>query len=103
MNDSDDSRLIGMLRRVVRDCGKLYRHCGNWMVRRHPTLLEGRTEDFVQLMDDLHRGLLIKVYVTIVRADDRWTTPEKKVAAAMIEHLWGEELRGNEDAILGKR
>jgi AAA+ superfamily predicted ATPase/tellurite resistance protein len=46
------------------------------------------------LMDDLHRGLLIKVYVTIVRADDRWTSAEKKVAAAMIEYLWGEELRG---------
>ena len=96
MNEADEARLIGMLRRVVRDCGKLYRHCGTWMVRRHPTLLEGREGSFVELMDDLHRGLLIKVYVTIVRADDRWTGPEKKVAAAMIEHLWGEELHGQE-------
>lgn len=96
MNDLDDSRLIGMLRRVVRDCGKLYRRCGTWMVKRHPTLLEGREDDFVELMDDLHRGLLIKVYVTVVRADDRWTGPEKKVAAAMIEHLWGEELHGKQ-------
>jgi AAA+ superfamily predicted ATPase len=96
MNDLDDSRLIGMLRRVIRDCGKLYRRCGTWMVKRHPTLLEGREDDFVELMDDLHRGLLIKVYVTVVRADDRWTGPEKKVAAAMIEHLWGQELRGKQ-------
>lgn len=96
MNDSDDSRLIGMLRRVIRDCGKLYRRCGKWMVRRHPTLLEGREDEFVELMDDLHRGLLIKVYVTVVRADDRWTAPEKKVAAAMIEHLWGEQLHGKQ-------
>jgi len=94
MNDLDDPRLIGMLRRVIRDCGKLYNRCGTWMVRRHPTLLEGREDDFVEMMDDLHRGLLIKVYVTVVRADDRWTGPEKKVAAAMIEHLWGEELHG---------
>lgn len=96
MNDLTEARLIGMLRRVLRDCGKLYQHCGTWMVRRHPTLLEGRAGGFVQLMDDLHRGLLIKVYVTIVRADDRWTAPEKLVAAAMIEHLWGEELHGEE-------
>ncbi len=95
MNDLDDSRLIGMLRRVVRDCGKLYHHCATWMVRRHPTMLQGEA-NFVELMDDLHRGLLIKVYVTVVRADDRWTAPEKRVAAAMIEHLWGEELRGAE-------
>lgn len=96
MNDLDDARLIGLLRRVIRDCGKLYHHCGNWMVRRHPTLIEGRESNFVELMDDLHRGLLIKVYVTVVRADDRWTGPEKRVAAAMIEHLWGEELHGQQ-------
>ena len=59
-------------------------------------LLEGREASFVELMDDLHRGLLIKVYVTVVRADDRWTGPEKRVAAAMIEHLWGEELHGQQ-------
>ncbi len=96
MNHPEDARLIGLLSRVLRDCRKLYKHCGTWMVRRYPTLIEGRVEDFVELMDDLHRGLLIKVYVTTVRADDRWTGPEKKVAAAMIEHLWGEQLRGSQ-------
>ncbi|QDT13924.1 AAA family ATPase [Planctomycetes bacterium K23_9] len=96
MNPVDDARLIGMLRRVIRDCGKLYQHCGSWMVKRYPTLIEGNADQFVALMDDLHRGLLIKVYVTIVRADDRWTGPEKLVAAAMIEHLWGEELAGRQ-------
>jgi SpoVK/Ycf46/Vps4 family AAA+-type ATPase len=96
MNDLDDTRLIGMLRRVVRDCGKLYRQCGTWMVRRFPTLLEGDAANFIELMDDLHRGLLIKVYVTVVRADNRWSAPEKKVAAAMIDHLWDQKLRGND-------
>ena len=94
MNHPEDTRLIGLLIRVLRDCRKLYTHCGKWMVRRYPTLIEGNVNNFVELMDDLHRGLLIKVYVTTVRADDRWTGPEKKVAAAMIEHLWGEQLRG---------
>ena len=96
MNPVEDDRLVGMLRRVIRDCRKLYQHCGNWMVRRYPTLIEGTAENFIELMDDLHRGLLIKVYVTIVRADERWTGPEKLVAAAMIEHLWDQELRGQE-------
>lgn len=96
MNDKDDARVIGLLRRVIRDCGKLYNHCGQWMVRRYPTLIEGNPNQFVELMDDLHRGLLVKVYVTIVRADDRWTSAEKRVAAAMIEHLWGEQLQGGQ-------
>ena len=96
MDPDSDERLIGMLNRVLRDCGKLYRRCGTWMVRRHPTALETPPDQFVDLMEDLHRGLLIKVYVTTVRADDRWTSQEKKVAAAMIEYLWGQKLRGPE-------
>lgn len=96
MNHPEDTRLIGLLSRVLRDCRKLYKHSGTFMVRRYPTMIEGRVDGFVELMDDLHRGLLIKVYVTTVRADDRWTGPEKKVAAAMIEHLWGQQLRGQQ-------
>ena len=96
MNHDDDARLIGMLRRVVRDCGKLYATSAKLMVRRYPTEIEGLPQRFPELMDDLHRGLIIKVYVTIVRADDRWTGPEKRVAAAIIEHLWDQKLSGND-------
>ncbi|MDA8743728.1 AAA family ATPase [Rubripirellula amarantea] len=96
MNQDDEARLIGMLRRVVRDCGKLYATSARLMVRRYPTEIEGLPERFSELMDDLHRGLIIKVYVTIVRADERWTGPEKRVAAALIEHLWQQSLSGKE-------
>jgi tellurite resistance protein len=96
MNDIDETRLTGMLRRVLRDCGALYQRCGKWMVRRYPTMIEGDLQAFPSLMDDLHRGLLVKVYVTVVRADDRWTGPEKKVAAVMIEYLWGQEFQGQQ-------
>ncbi|KAA1262585.1 Stage V sporulation protein K [Rubripirellula obstinata] len=96
MNHDKDARLIGMLRRVVRDCGKLYATSAKLMVRRYPTEIEGLPQRFAELMDDLHRGLIIKIYVTIVRADDRWTAPEKRVAAAIIEHLWDQKLTGND-------
>ncbi|MEM9588998.1 MAG: AAA family ATPase [Planctomycetota bacterium] len=92
MDPFDSTRIAGMLRRVLRDCRKLYRDSGKWMVRRYPTLIQGQTQDFVQLMDDLHRGLLIKVYVTIVRADERWSVAEKRIAGVMIEYLWNEKL-----------
>ena len=102
MTPAEHERLIGMLRRVIRDCRSLYGKSANLMIRRYPTMIQGdaaSTGDasgFAELMDDLHRGLLVKVYVTIVRADDRWTGPEKRVAAAMIEHLWGQSLAGAE-------
>ncbi|MEM9827452.1 MAG: AAA family ATPase [Planctomycetota bacterium] len=96
MDPTEHERLIGLLRRVIRDCGKLYSKCSRLMVRRYPTLIQGNAKQFESMMDDLHRGLLVKVYVTIVRADDRWTGPEKRVAAAMIEHLWDQELHGED-------
>lgn len=96
MISTETTRLLGLLRRVLRDCSMLYERCGKWMVRRYPNLIEGDTQEFLELMDDLHRGLIIKVYVDIVRADDRWSATEKQIAAEMIEHLWGNQLRGAE-------
>ncbi|MGC6547735.1 MAG: AAA family ATPase [Rubripirellula sp.] len=96
MNSTETTRLLGLLRRVLRDCSMLYERCGKWMIRRYPNLIEGDTQEFLELMDDLHRGLIIKVYVDIVRADDRWSATEKQIAAEMIEHLWGNQLRGAE-------
>lgn len=96
MISTETTRLLGLLRRVLRDCSMLYERCGKWMVRRYPNLIEGDAQEFLELMDDLHRGLIIKVYVDIVRADDRWSATEKQIAAEMIEHLWGNQLRGAE-------
>ncbi|XZE52115.1 AAA family ATPase [Planctomycetaceae bacterium SH139] len=83
------------LRRVLRDTRKLYVDSGRWLVSRHKTLLGDRAAGFVDLMDDLHRGLLIKVYTEIIRSDNRWTGMEKFVGTLLIEHLWDERLRGS--------
>ncbi len=82
------------LRRVMRDCRKLYASSADLMVRRHPTLLGSLAAGFPQLMEDLHRGLLVKVYTTAVRGDGKWTTIEKYIGALLIEHIWNEHLRG---------
>ncbi|MEM1224876.1 MAG: AAA family ATPase [Planctomycetota bacterium] len=101
MSAGADGRLIGLLRRVMRDTEALYRRSARDMTRRYPTLLEksgkgGLVDQFPELMDDLHRGLLIKVYVTVVRADERWSRAEKRVVAEMIAYLWGHQLQGDE-------
>ncbi len=83
------------LRRVMRDCRKLYAGCADLMIRQHPTELDSAADDFSVLMEDLHRGLLIKVYTETVRSDGRWTRMEKRVGALMIEHIWDEHLRGD--------
>lgn len=94
---TDAARLQALeppLRRVLRDCRKLYAACAEVMVQRHPTELGTQVASFPQLMEDLHRGLLIKVFTETVQADGRWTTMEKHVGSMLIEHLWDEHLRG---------
>ena len=91
MTTLDPGRVVGLLRRILRDCEQLFRDAGKTMVHQHPTMLSGRPERFVEMMEDLQRGLVIKVYVTMVRADNRWTSAEKRVAAEMIEYLWNEK------------
>lgn len=90
----DTQTLEPQLRRVMRDCRKLYAACAKLMVDRHPTLLGDAANGFAELMEDLHRGLLIKVYTQTIRSDGRWSRMEKYIGALLIEHLWNEHLRG---------
>ena len=82
------------LRRLMRDCRRLYAGAADLMVRRHPTLLTSPATEFMSLMEDLHRGLLVKVYTTAIRSDGKWTAVEKYIGALLIEHIWDEHLRG---------
>ncbi len=91
----DPSTIEPHLRRVMNDCRKLYVASGKMMVRRHPTLLDDAA-GFIGQMEDLHAGLLVKVYTTTIRSDGKWTRMEKYVASLMIEHIWDEHLRGVE-------
>jgi hypothetical protein len=45
-------------------------------------------EKFVELMDDLHRALVVKVYFTVCQADRKWSQGERSLAEHLIEHLW---------------
>jgi AAA+ superfamily predicted ATPase len=44
----------------------------------------------------LHKGLLIKVYVSIAAADRRWTKEERVLAEMLFEHIWHKQLRGEQ-------
>lgn len=57
-------------------------------LRQAPQSVPGTPGQFAELMKDLHQGVLIKVYVTIVQADTRWSPEEKKFAERLFQHLW---------------
>ncbi|MBN1911500.1 MAG: AAA family ATPase [Pirellulales bacterium] len=46
------------------------------------------------MMDDLHKGLLTKIYVTIAGANQTWTSSEEHVGALLFEHIWDQKLSG---------
>lgn len=92
----DRQSLEPKLRQLLRGCRIAYASAAELMVRRHPAELRSPAAGFPELMEDLHRGLLIKVYTEIACCDGRWTAVEKQVGAILIHHLWGRDLRGNQ-------
>ena len=82
--------------RTLRECRKLYVSSGELVVRNHSDLLEDSQQDYVQLMDDLHRALVLKVYVAVCEADREWSKPERFLAEVLCHHLFGKWFRGED-------
>ena len=45
-------------------------------------------------MDDLHRGLLVKTYISVAEADQSWSASERRLAKELVLHVWGKLLDG---------
>ena len=84
------------------DCRDLYVESGQLCATQHPDLIPHSPARFVRLMDDLHRGLLVKTFVTMCEADRVWSAAERKMAQELFLHVWGKLLNGKElkEAIL---
>jgi len=84
-----DQELLLELREELKECEALYRAGARLCARTCPGKLGRNPDEFPELMIDLHRGLLIKVFVEIARADRRWHPAEREVASALLRHVWG--------------
>ncbi len=73
---------------LLQDCQRLYLSSAELCVEQFPSFLPGPAGEFVELMDDLHKGLLIKVYVEMVAADARWSPEEKQLGQLLFHHIW---------------
>jgi hypothetical protein len=83
-------------RQALTDCRRLYHTAAMQCCECRPAELGDSPERLVPLMEDLHQGLLIKIFASIVQADRRWTAEEARLAAILVEHLWGQSLGGKE-------
>lgn len=74
--------------RAIQDCRRLYISSAQLCLQKFTGFIPGSPEKFQELMEDLHKGVLIKVYVTVVQADTRWSPEEKRFAERLFQHLW---------------
>lgn len=82
-------------RRLLSETRELYRDAARRVEREHPELVP-IDKDYVALLEDLHSGLVLRLYVTICKADQMWTDAELRLAEELCEHLWGERLTGGD-------
>lgn len=90
MSDFDLTQFSALLS----ECRDLYVSSGELCAKEHPEMLPRGGQHFVQLMDDLHRALVVKVFISICEADRRWSMKERMLAIELVDHLWGERLDG---------
>ena len=102
MSQVEFDLLIAQFRQALMDCQRLYTSSGRLCGEHHADLIPKSPDEFVELMDDLHRGLVVKVYVSVAEADRKWSREEQRLAEELFEHVWQRRLSGDDlrDAIV---
>lgn len=80
---------------LLRDTKEIYFQASTKITTEHPELVSN-PGSFVRLMDDLHRGLILKTYCLVSEADDEWSNGERRLAKYLANHLWQVDLVGVE-------
>ena len=89
MAEFEFSDLPSQFRQLLGKCRDLYVSSGELIAHDHAAALDRSPNEFIQLMDDLHRALVVKIFVAICEADRRWSKNEKFLAEVLLFHLWG--------------
>ncbi|HEX4412231.1 MAG TPA: AAA family ATPase [Lacipirellulaceae bacterium] len=90
-----DDENLALLRSTLQECRNLYISSGQLCAQQYPQLISQSGHEFVQLMDDLHKALVLKIYVMVCEADKRWSAGERAMAEVLFEHLWHQRLTGD--------
>ncbi len=88
--------LVEQFRAALEQCEDLYRDCGLECVRNHAELVRESPREFLRRMIDLHRGLLVKVFIEIANVDWHWSPEELLLAQTLFEHVWDKHLKAAE-------
>jgi hypothetical protein len=88
---------VAAFSQTIDDCLELYRSSADaWNQSLSANVPAETTAATVRLMEDLSRGLLIKIFLTIVRADRRFSVQERELAQLLVARLWGRRFPADE-------
>jgi SpoVK/Ycf46/Vps4 family AAA+-type ATPase len=103
MLGTDRSDTLSLFKHTLEECRELYVSSGRLCAQQYPQLIEKSGNEFVQLMDDLHRALVLKIYISVCEADRDWSAAEREMAVVLFEHLWNQHLTGDKLAIAARQ
>ena len=83
-----DPKLKRILADTVIQFESLYREAAERCVTEFPERLTISPQQFLEQMQDLHHGVLLKTLITIGFCDRHWGTGEKEAARQILQHVW---------------
>jgi hypothetical protein len=95
MDPSPFATIESQFRQTLDDCRALYRDAARECIEHYPTLLPCPPPEFRSLMADLAQGLVVKTFMSMAEADQRWANEELRLARILLEHVWGQSLAGD--------
>ncbi len=96
MSSSPQSSSVPAFRATLSECRQLYGSAGREIADQFPELiLGGSPREFVEMMEELHKALLVKIYTRVAQADRRLLPAQLELATILFEHLWQERLEGD--------
>ena len=93
---SEFRKLVNQFNQCLKECRHLYLESAEIIIVGYPRLLRQTPDGFRQTMEELHRGLLIKLFVSLADVDKIWSRNEEAMASVLLVHLWRQSLSGNE-------
>lgn len=94
MNDASNPPMVEEFRVLLAGCRGLYLEAGQRAMHLAVLHVAKEPAEFLEWMEDLHCGLVLKVYFEVALADQRWHPVEQQLAQTLLEHAWNRELTG---------
>ncbi|WP_254509106.1 AAA family ATPase [Anatilimnocola floriformis] len=92
MTQASFDELAKAFAQALHACRELYVSGAHQCVEQCPHLIAGEPEAYVELLDNLHRGLLVKVFAAVATSDRVCSVEEQRLAATLLTHAYGEPI-----------